>query len=419
MFSIGKMTKFLAVTMVTTAMVSMIAYADFSVTDNKYVIEADDEYIAYFDEDNEIKLNASFFEDLLEGILGDVKYVTIIELPSENEGTLFYGKVKAIPLDSFKLGLFGSLKLIGTGQDSYITFIARDSDGNVSDISRLNVMQSQSSLQPKSEDVFVETAVDMKVSGSLVGHGDDLIYEILTAPTKGDIHYSSTNSQFVYTPHMGEKGSDSFTYSVKNKYGEKSAVSKVTIDIVELDSDVYYTDMINSVNHYAAIKLADLGIYRGERVAGSDFLYPSQAVSRGEFLVMLMNAAKLDVNAPVIANEMTASDEEIPTWMENYFSSAVSAGIIEGDGVSLDVNGELTRAQAAVMMCNVFTELTEGVTASTFSVLDEVPQWAVMEINACEQRGIMKGDGQGNLNANATMTREEAVVVISRLLSMQ
>ena len=67
----------------------------------------------------------------------------------------------------------------------------------------------------------------------------------------------------------------------------------VSIRIDKDVEDVSYCDMGDSLNCYAALCLAREGILRGERVGGLDYFNPTQTLSQGEFLTLLMDAAGL------------------------------------------------------------------------------------------------------------------------------
>ncbi len=113
-------------------------------------------------------------------------------------------------------------------------------------------------------------------------------------------------------------------------------------------------------------------------------------------------------------------------WAKDIIAYMNSKGIVNG---STD-NGQLvfrpdnnvTRAEFAIMVSNFMRYSTESysdVSLDVFEDADQIPQWALPQIKAVYKNGIIKGkDNNGKLffEANAYITRAEAVTIISRIL---
>lgn len=270
------------------------AAAGYSVTESRYIVDdVCDFSVSITDRKDYLALNKKLFSSLLGNLLEDPCYLTIVELPSQ--GTITNGKQDVVVLDTFKFHLFGKLRITpDANTPASFCFIASDKDGNTTPLCRLTVTPAATAGAPVAFDLAVQTGMNMKVGGQMAGSTPkegDLVYELLTAPSKGDL--SCFGAGFVYEPHEGETGRDSFTYQVRDSQGVRSEEATVSIRIDKDVEDVSYCDMGDSLNCYAALCLAREGILRGERVGGLDYFNPTQTLSQGEFLTLLMDAAGL------------------------------------------------------------------------------------------------------------------------------
>ncbi len=288
-------------------LLSSAAGAGYSVTESRYIVDdVCDFSVSITDRKDYLALNQKLFASLLGNLLEDPCYLTIIELPKQ--GTITSGKQDVVVLDTFKLGRFSGLRITpADNTPSSFCFIATDKKGNSTPLCRLTVTPAATANAPTAFDLSLQTGVNMKVGGRLSGttlEEGELVYELLTAPSKGNL--TCFGSGFVYEPHDGKSGRDSFTYQVRDAQGNRSEEATVSIRIDKDVDDVSYCDMGDSLNSYAALCLAKEGILRGERVGGSDYFHPKETLSQGEFLLLLMDAAGLG------GTEVSAQVDETP-----------------------------------------------------------------------------------------------------------
>ena len=163
--------------------------------------------------------------------------------------------------------------------------------------------------------------------------------------------------------------------------------------------------MAQSVNHYAALCLADLCIMRRTQIAGRNFFSPGDTVSRREYLAMLMQAAGSDSGIPVISATGLAEDDDIPLWLKSYVAAVMASGIVSGhggeDGPQFDAASPITVAEAAVIMANVMG-LYSG-----FDSFGDAPAWVVDEVAAMAKAGLIK-----DCSYTAALTRDAAVGIL-------
>ena len=95
--------------------------------------------------------------------------------------------------------------------------------------------------------------------------GDLLSYRLADKPSRGSVELGE-NGAFTYTPYENKTGKDTFTYVAVDSAGNLSNPAKVSIRIEKAATTVTYADMGANAAHKAAVRLAELGILRGEQI---------------------------------------------------------------------------------------------------------------------------------------------------------
>ena len=181
--------------------------------------------------------------------------------------------------------------------------------------------------------------------------GDEVTFAIAQEPKKGTVALTEDGLGFVYTPG-GKLGTDSFTYTAIDAYGNISLPATVSITIEKANSGVCYADMGGSRAHTAAVDLAEHGVFVGAKIGDSYFFEPERTLSRGEFVAMAL--AAMDVSAEDVQMTGFCDDASIPTWAKGYAVSALNAGVVSGvstaEGVAFRANDAITLNEAAVVL---------------------------------------------------------------------
>ena len=112
-------------------------------------------------------------------------------------------------------------------------------------------------------------------------------------------------------------------------------------------------------------------------------------------------------------NGSTYSDTQ-GHWAESSIERWSDYGIIQGNNGKFNPSGNLTRAHMAAILSRLL-KLPEAADAGFKDVNGE---WFADSINRCAAAGIMLGDN-GYANPNATITRQQAVVMLGRALGIQ
>lgn len=222
---------------------------------------------------------------------------------------------------------------------------------------------------PVAENLELQTYQNVSVGGSLSAYdpdGDALEYTITTEPVKGSIKLENDGS-FVYTPRENKKGRDYFGYKAADADGNLSQEATVIIKIEKPKKDVLYSDMRGRADEYSAVLLSEKNIFTGEQIGGEYCFGPDKNVSRGEFLSMCM----LISGKPLLESAMKtgfADDENIPSWMKGYVSTAAMCGVAGGGeyGEAFEAQTPVTKSEAALMLDRAI-----NVTTVSYIPLDE------------------------------------------------
>ena len=241
---------------------------------------------------------------------------------------------------------------------------------------------------------------------------DAMTFEILSAPANGTVKLTDRiRGYYNYTSNDNFIGKDSFTVCVTDKYGNRSAAEKITLRVGKAAENEVYADMTGHWANSAVIDCVRKGIIATTE-SGEKF-NPNNKISRAEFLSLAMSAAgytgfKTD-------NTGFADDADIPSEYKGAIAVADALGIIEGasyeNSVKFHPNNQITRCEAAT----IISRLTgiSGEAVSVFADSEAIPAWAKGAMYGLYSEGILRGNGDGTLDAYSAMTRGEAVQMIS------
>lgn len=321
--------------------------------------------------------------------------IFLTSLPSQALATVYLGDRVLCPGDAVPAAALDQLTLEAscvTAQEVTIGY-RTVSDGQVSGARALTLsILPKKDLPPTAEDGTLETYKNIANSGSLQAsdpEGKALTYQIVQEPKRGTVELEEDGT-FTYTPNKNKVGKDSFTYTVTDPGGNTSEPAKVSIEILKPTQAMAYTDMAGDPDAFEAMWLQEAGLFSGATVGGNFCFCPDEPVSRGEFLVMVMQL--VDAQADDTGLTSGFSDEETtPVWMQPYIVSALGSGMISGvsseTGVVFRPEASLTQAEAAVLLQNVL-DLPSPTTESVWAEQDALPVWAADAAAAISAAGL-------------------------------
>lgn len=262
---------------------------------------------------------------------------------------------------------------------------------------------------PVAENLEIRTYRGVSAGGRLSAvdpEGELITYEITTQPVKGTVELEE-DGRFVYTPAEGKRGRDYFGFRATDAGGRSSQEATVIIRIEKQKLKTGYADMDGSAGAYAAVILAERGVFTGQSVGGVLVFEPERGVTRGEFLAMCMAATGVETLSGVSSTGFL-DDMEISRWQKPYIATALMNGAASGYeqrlGAVFKADAIITRAEAAVLLDNLM-ELSD-VTASTLS--GGAPDWAAQSVANTRACGIITDGGA----FSAKLTRAEAATML-------
>lgn len=350
--------------------------------------------------------------------------IYLCEVPDASIGTLYYGSRTlktgdVLPTDALSSIVFSPVQSCDAmACISYYTIW----DDALSDESVLTIrLRTGENQAPVAKDGTLETYKNLEKSGSFDASdpdGDTLTYTIVKTPKRGTLRIEDDGT-FLYTPKENKVGSDSFTYTAADPSGSVSNEATVSIEILKPMDKATYADMRGDPSEFEALWLRSVGLLEGSQLTGQLCFYPEETVSRGEYLVMVMELAGIEPENGEL--ECTFADrDETPEWMMPYLCSALRHGIVRGtngpDGLCFCPNTPITQAQAAVIAQNIL-QLDANDELAVFAQDDAVPTWAANSLDCLAQAGI-------TLSSSVTepMTRRDTACMlyqISKLLPEQ
>ena len=149
---------------------------------------------------------------------------------------------------------------------------------------------------PVVRDLEIRTYRDIPYEAQFLAsdsEGDDMTFAVVEEPKKGEVTIDGVN--FVYTPKKGITGGDSFTYAATDSAGNVSTPATVTVTIEKRKSGVVYSDTEGCKAAAAAQELAEIGVFTGKKLGDQYYFEPDRAVSRSEFLALVLETAGHEV----------------------------------------------------------------------------------------------------------------------------
>ncbi len=274
-----------------------------------------------------------------------------------------------------------------------------------------------SAAAPVAENLEISTYRGVSVGGSLSAQsakGGELTFALATPPAKGVVEIEPDGS-FVYTPEEGRRGRDYFGYRVTDEDGVESQEATVIIRIEKQKAGTRYADMAGSAAAFAAVRLAERGVFTGESLGEVSLFRPDDEVSRGEFLAMCMELMDTRLLSGV-ASTGFADDAVIPMWLKPYIATALMDGTVSGyavrAGAVFSASESITAAEAAVML-NSLMGLTDVSSGGA-----DAPDWACQAVANVAACGIFAEQGRRMAEQGRLMAEQEAELAQSRISIM-
>jgi hypothetical protein len=263
--------------------------------------------------------------------------------------------------------------------------------------------------------------------------GDRPVYDL--SVKAGEVNIStfgggSAHVSVPYTLQAGEQKDSVIVYHINsdgnldNVRGNYNA-AKGTVDLVTS----HFSQYIIGYNKVSFVDVSESSWYSNavgflaarSITSGTDeeHFSPNAAISRGQFIVLLLNAYGITPDATVTDNFTDAGN----TYYTNYLATAKRLGVATGSGDNqFKPDVKITRQELFTLLYRSLVELGElpsektTATLSSFSDAGEIAGYAQEALQALVERGVVSG-ANGTINPKAVTTRAEAAQVIYNLLS--
>ena len=274
---------------------------------------------------------------------------------------------------------------------------------------------------PIAEDLVLKTYKGVAISSRFAAvdpDGDLVTFQIMDSPARGQVAMDENDpAAFTYTPYEGKKGKDSFTYVAIDAKGNSSKPATVKVSIQKQTTAVSYSDLAGDPAHYAALRLAEAGVYTGRKVGDLYCFDPDAAFTREEFLAMAMTAAG---KAPLSDVTLTGfyDDGDISAWAKGYVSAALVVGTVEGSrnhlGQTVFTPGSpITQAEAAVIIDRLLATGDVSGASSAFSA-ETAPAWAYQSVVNMEAVSVISS----STDLSKPLTRAQSAQMLSAMLDV-
>ena len=350
--------------------------------------------------------------------------ITLTSLPEKEQGTLLFGgKDVAVGATLPRASLSGLTFVPADDKvtEAAFTFTC-DAYAGGAEIACTIRFAEKLNAAPTVSDVAASQSVStfrgLAAEGRLCAtdpEGDPLEFIVVDYPKNGRLLMTDTSAgDFTYTPTEGYTGKDSFTFVVRDLYGNYSAPAEVDIRVEKRTSDLEYRDLAASTTSLPALVLAENNIMLGTLEGDTMVFRPEEGVTRGEFLVMAMKAAGVTPRTG-LTNTVFDDNATIPVGIRPYAATAQEAGYIVGtlsaDGLTFNSDEKITRGEAALILSRI---LDADVPASALltPVGEDLPRGERDAVLAMCAVGIYSRNDEGALAATESLDRATAAEML-------
>ena len=358
----------------------------------------------------------------------DFKSITITSIPSSKEGTLLLAGRRVKEGQTIKRKNVAALVFVPASADiEEVSFnvVLDSSDSQIPCECKMRFLDkinyAPKTPEEEKSSLSLTTQAEISVYGHLEGtdpEGDALEYIIAAYPKNGALKITDAeNGSYKYTPTAGFSGYDSFTYVLRDEYGNYSEPREVGIRIVERMSSEVYRDMTDRREYNAAVAMSAMGIMSGKTLGDDKYFMPDEGVTRAEFVAMAMKAMGIKSDS-TLTKTFFDDNAEIPSSLIGYIATAQITGIIDGalseNGLVFEPNRAITKNEAARIICSI-----KGIGASEEDL--EYFENTSVDFNsrgsvaAMLTMGIFDGTKE-TINGQETITRADAAEYLYRLI---
>ena len=357
----------------------------------------------------------------------DFDSITVNTLPSSNEGLLLMAGRRVKEGQTVKRRNVAAIVFVPASSDvseAKFEFTLSRSGTDTSGICEMKFIDkinyAPEAPEEKESSLSLRTQAEISLYGRMEGsdpEGDKLDYIIAAYPKNGYLTVTDKDiGSYRYTPTDGFTGYDSFTYVLRDEYGNYSEPREVGIRVIERMSSEVFADMTGRSEYNAAVAMSALGIMNGKTLGDGKYFMPDEAVSKAEFVAMAMKALGMKADSS-LTKTFFDDNADIPTALTSYVATAQRLGIVDGNlnekGLVFEPNRSITKNEAAQIIAGILGLKTEG-EDEVYLDNSTVNVSARGSVAAMFTLGIFEGDLESYTGTDA-VTRADAAEYFYRI----
>ena len=347
--------------------------------------------------------------------------IKITKLPESSKGTLMLAGRRVSEGTVIKRKNLPSLVFIPYSADTKDAsfYITVDGYGDGKEIEFQIKYTDKINYEPKidtsASSEKITTQRDIGIYGKLSAtdaESDALEYIIVSYPKSGTLTFvDKSTGEFLYTPQDSYVGSDSFSYVVRDEWGNYSSLATATVSVTKRMCETVYSDLTESKYYNAAVAMTAMGVMSGTVIGDGVYFMPEETVSREEFVTMAMKALGIRCDSTLTSTYFD-DNGSIKSPLIPYVATAASVGAVLGnfsDGKLLfRPTDNITKYEAAAIV----SALCDMDTKTSASLDAEIPVWARSSFAVMLEGGYFDAD----TDAQATLTKGECAEYLYRLI---
>jgi len=370
-----------------------------------------------------LKFSDSDFKSLF--CITDFEKITLTKLPSSNDGVLLLAGRRVGEGTSIKRKNIAALVFVPLSKDiteSEFSFTLTKGNESFETKCKMKFIDKINYPPEVKKEGDAKTSIttqsEISVYGRLNGtdpEGDEIEYIIVSYPKNGSIRITDNETgKFKYTPTKSFTGYDSFTYVVRDSYGNYSYPEEVSVKIIERMTTTVYKDMSERSEYNAAVAMNAMGVMSGKLLGDDNYFMPDEVVTRAEFLSMAMKAYGIKKDSS-LTKTFYDDDAEIPVSLRPYVATATRLGIVNGSFDNGELNFEPNRPITSYECASIISKITgksAGEEETVFNSAEDVPVWARGSVSVMITLGIFDKDEP----MTDTVTRATAAEYLYRMI---
>ena len=264
----------------------------------------------------------------------EIDSITIVSLPSSNDGTLTLGGRRVMEGQEIKRRHLSLLEFIPKSRGVEEACFEFSADGGERILCHMK-FTDKINYAPKLSEGDTATAKTyeaVSVTGRIYAEdpeGDAIEYIVVSYPKYGTVSVTD-DGKYTYTPRAGYVGRDKFSYVLRDTFGNYSEASTVSLAVYQRPCEVEYEDMASREEYNASLAMTALGVMGGKVVGDKTYFCPDEKLTRCEFVAMLLKSR--GINSDGTATSTFFDDNgDIPKGLIGYIATAQRMNIIGGE----------------------------------------------------------------------------------------